>query len=60
MGKLLKLLHGKKTTIAAVVGALVIYSIGRGYIAQDTAELISALLVALGITANVATSKLNK
>lgn len=46
-----------KTTIATTIGALVIYAVGRWYIVQDTAELISAIMVALGASANLTVKK---
>ena len=60
MDKILIWLSGKKTTIATVISALVIFLIGRGLIAQDVAELISAIMIALGLTANIATNKIYK
>lgn len=60
MNKILIWLSGKKTTIATVISALVIFLIGRGIIAQDVAELISAIMVALGLSANIATNKIYK
>ena len=60
MNKILIWLSGKKTTIATVISALVIFLIGRGLIAQDVAELISAIMIALGLTANIATNKMYK
>ena len=60
MNKILIWLSGKKTTIATVISALVIFLIGRGLIAQDVAELISAVMIALGLTANIATNKIYK
>ncbi len=60
MNKILIWLSGKKTTIATVISALVIFLIGRGLIAQDVAELISAIMIALGLTANIATNKIYK
>ncbi len=56
----MNLLRGRKTTIATVLGALIIFCLGRGYIAMDTAELMSAIMVALGLTANIATAKVFK
>jgi len=58
MNKILIWLSGKKTTIATVISAFVIFLIGRGLIAQDVAELISAIMIALGLTANIATNKI--
>ena len=60
MKKILIWLSGKKTTIATVISALIIFLIGRGLIAQDVAELISAIMIALGLTANIATAKMYK
>lgn len=60
MNKILIWLSGKKTTIATVISALVIFLIGRGIIAQDVAELISAIMIALGLSANIATNKIYK
>jgi len=60
MKKILIWLSGKKTTIATVISALVIFLIGRGLIAQDVAELISTIMIALGLTANIATNKMYK
>ncbi len=57
MGKIIEFLSGKKTTIATIIGALVVFLIGRGYIAQDVAELISAIMIALGLTANITTKR---
>lgn len=60
MKKILLWLSGKKTTIATVISAIVVFALGRGYIAQDVAELISTIMVALGLTANIATTKIYK
>ena len=60
MNKILIWLSGKKTTIATVISAIVVFALGRGYIAQDVAELISAIMIALGLTANIATAKMYK
>lgn len=55
MSKVIEFLSGKKTTIATIIGALIVFALGRGYIQQDIAELLSAIMIALGLTANVAT-----
>ncbi len=60
MKKILLWLSGKKTTIATIIGAVVVFALGRGYIAQDVAELISTIMIALGLTANIATNKMYK
>jgi len=60
MNKILIWLSGKKTTIATVISAIVVFALGRGYIAQDVAELISTIMIALGLTANIATNKMYK
>ena len=57
LGTIIEFLSGKKTTIATIIGVVVVFCLGRGYIAQDVAELISAIMVALGLTANVLTAR---
>jgi len=56
LGTIIEFLSGKKTTIATIIGALVVFSLGRGYIAQDVASLISAIMVALGFSMNALTA----
>jgi hypothetical protein len=56
-GKILEFLSGKKTTIATIIGAILVFCLNRNYIAPDVAELISAIMVALGLTANIATNR---
>lgn len=46
-----------KTSVAAASGAIITYCLGKGYIGPDEANLLSALLLALGISANVVTRK---
>ena len=58
--KILDLVNGKKTTIVSVVMLIVIFSVNRSWIPQDVAELISAIFVALGFSANYANYKLKK
>lgn len=58
MNKLLCWLSGKKTTIATIIGLVVVFAIGRGWISQDVATLISGIMVALGYTSNVLTTKM--
>ena len=58
MEKLLRFLSGKKTTIGAIVSAIIIFCLGRSYIQDDTANLLAAIMVALGLTANIATNKI--
>lgn len=53
MKSLWKFLQGKKTSIATISGAILIYLLNQGYIDADTAQLISVILAGLGITANV-------
>jgi len=57
LGTIIEFLSGKKTTIAAVIGAVIVFCLGRGYIEQDVAGLISAIMVALGFTMNVVTAR---
>jgi len=56
LGTIIEFLSGKKTTIATIIGALVVFSLGRGYIAQDVANLISAIMIALGFSMNALTA----
>lgn len=56
--KLLNYLDGKKTTIATILGAILVFAQGRDYVAQDVAELISIVLIALGLSVNYAKAKL--
>jgi len=57
---LLDKINGRKTTIATILGAIITFCLGRGYLAVDVAELLSVILVALGIGANYANAKLDK
>lgn len=58
MTKLLNYLQGKKTSIATIIGALIVYSLTKGFIDADLAQLLSAIMVALGLSVNIASSKL--
>jgi hypothetical protein len=60
MTQFLSFLKGKKTTIAAVIGLLITFAATRGYIAGDVAELLASIMVAVGLSANYATTKLVK
>ena len=57
LGKIIETLSGKKTTIATIIGLLIVFSVDRGYLPTDIATLISGIMVALGFTMNVATTK---
>ena len=57
MNKIIEFLSGKKTTIATIIGLLIVFSVDRGYLPTDIATLISGIMVALGFTMNVATTK---
>jgi len=57
MNKLIEFLSGKKTSIATIIGLLIVFSVDRGYLPTDIATLISGIMVALGFTMNVATTK---
>lgn len=57
IGKIIEFLSGKKTTITNIIWVIVVFSFGRGYIKQDVVDLISGLMLALGLTANIATAK---
>jgi hypothetical protein len=60
MESILIWLTGKKTTIAMILGAILNFITIRGYIADDTSYLISVILIAIGLGANVATNRLYK
>ena len=57
LGKIIEFLSGKKTSIATIIGLLIVFSVDRGYLPTDIATLISGIMVALGFTMNVATTK---
>ena len=57
LGKIIEFLSGRKTTIATIIGLFIVFSVDRGYLPTDIATLISGIMVALGITANVQTRK---
>ena len=60
MTQILTWLQGRKTTIATILSALITFSLTRGYIDGDVANLLATIMVALGLTANIATNKLVK
>lgn len=55
---ILSMVQGKKTSIASIVGALIIFAVGRDYIEKDTAELLAVILATIGISSNVGTARL--
>jgi hypothetical protein len=57
MEKILKLANGKKTTVATILGAIITFSLGQGYLTAEVANLLTTILVALGFSANYANSK---
>ena len=57
---IIEFLNNKKTTIATIMAAVLVYALERHYIAQDTAQLIADIMVALGLTANVVTARYYK
>jgi len=60
ISKIIEFFNNKKTTIATIISAVLVYALGRHYIAQDTAQLIADIMVALGLTANVVTARYYK
>lgn len=60
MTKVLNFLRGKKTSITAIISAVLVFLLGRDYIAQDVAYLVSGIMVALGLTINIWDAKLKK
>lgn len=55
--KVLDYLSGKKTSIATIVGAILVFGLGRGWIATDVAELTSTVMMAIGISVNYLDAK---
>lgn len=55
--KVLDFLSGKKTSIATIISAILVFGMGRGWIATDVAELISTIMLALGISVNYLDAK---
>jgi len=52
-------IQGKKTSIATISGAILIYALNNGIVDADQAQLISVILAALGLTANVSQAVIN-
>jgi hypothetical protein len=48
-----KWLSGKKTSIATIAGAVLVYVLNRHLIAGDTVQLISIIMAAMGIGINI-------
>lgn len=57
--KVIEFFDNKKLTIYAIIVAVMTWGLGRGYIAQDTVEMIANIAIALGIGANYVTAKYN-
>jgi hypothetical protein len=57
LDQIIEFFENKKTTIATIASAVLVYSLGRGYIAQDTAQLIADIMIAIGVGANIATAQ---
>lgn len=53
-------LSGKKTSIAMILGAILNFITIKGYVDTDTSYLISAILIALGVGANIYTTRIFK
>ena len=60
MKKLWNFLQGKKTSIATISGAVLIYLLNNGNIDAETAQLISIILASLGLSANIGNAVVNK
>lgn len=59
MKRVLKFLAGKKASIATISGFVLIYLLNSGMIGPNEAQLISGIMAALGITANVTGAMIN-
>lgn len=46
-----------KTTITSLIALFVVFALGRDYIAQDTAELITQIVAVVGTGANIIMKK---
>jgi hypothetical protein len=46
-----------KTSVASIIGMFTVFALGRDYIAQDTAELITQLVAIIGTGANIMMKK---
>jgi len=53
MKKFWAFLQGKKTSIATISGAILVYALNNGVIDANTAQLISVILAGLGLSANI-------
>ena len=60
INRILQLINGKKATIAAILGAIVTFLVGRNIIQPDMANLISVILIALGFGANMINARNDK
>lgn len=49
-----------KTTISSIISAILIYSLWKGYIWSDEANLIASILVALWLSVNLISWKFTK
>lgn len=58
--RMLEKINGNKTTIATILGAILVFVQGRGWVAVDTATMVSVILVALGFTANRVQASINR
>lgn len=55
---ILSYLNGKKTTIGTILGLINTYLLTIGVYGNNEAVLIAGILVALGLTANIANARL--
>lgn len=46
-----------KTSITWIISAITVFSLGREYIAQDTAELITQVVAIVWVSANILMKK---
>lgn len=47
-----KIQNSPKTVISTIIGALTVYALGKGWIQQADAEIITQLAVAIGLLVN--------
>ena len=54
MNYILNLVNGKKTSIVAILLAVIVFTVSRGYIESDLADLLTFVIVTLAGSANYA------
>ena len=58
--KVLIYLQGKKASIATIISLILVFSLNQGYISNAVGTLIAGIMVALGLSVNIAGPKIMK